>query len=220
MTGQATLTAALEGDQMEVALVAFLRSVAAPVTGVQLLARRASGRQARTAGYSPQPQDASWFYDFYTSTAPRLRAYLGQLVRNPDLADDLAQESYLRLLRIELPTHEPTRLRSYLYKTATNLARDNWRRTTRRREESLEGNETPALAREGLGLDLDRVLKELPEQQRSLLWLAYVEGASHREIAAVLDLQEGSVRVLLFRARRKMAQLMRSRGLVPGDKDE
>ena len=42
-------------------------------------------------------------------------------------------------------------------------------------------------------------------QERTMLWLAYVEQASHREIASALSIKEGSVRVLLSRARQKMA---------------
>ena len=41
------------------------------------------------------------------------------------------------------------------------------------------------------------------------MWLAHVEGASHREIAAALGLREGSIRVLLSRARRRLADLLR-----------
>jgi RNA polymerase sigma-70 factor (ECF subfamily) len=44
------------------------------------------------------------------------------------------------------------------------------------------------------------------------MWLAYVEGADHCEIAETLGLREASVRVLLFRARRKLAHLLREGG--------
>ena len=51
-----------------------------------------------------------------------------------------------------------------------------------------------------MGAALDR----LPPRDRALLWLAHVEGYDHREIAKVLGLQERSVRVILFRARKKL----------------
>ena len=50
-------------------------------------------------------------------------------------------------------------------------------------------------------------------QQRSLLWLAYVEGYRHDEIASMLKLREKSVRVLLYRARRKLSEICRSMGI-------
>ena len=47
----------------------------------------------------------------------------------------------------------------------------------------------------------------LEVKERALLWLAYVETASHRDIAGALGLKESSIRVLVFRARKKLAGL-------------
>jgi len=62
-----------------------------------------------------------------------------------------------------------------------------------------------------------RVFEQLRPQQRQLMWLAYVEGAEHREIAAALGLRQGSVRVLLHRARRKLAALLGPREAHSGE---
>jgi RNA polymerase sigma-70 factor (ECF subfamily) len=56
---------------------------------------------------------------------------------------------------------------------------------------------------------MQRALGELAPRERALVWLAYVEGASHAEIAAALGLSALSVRVLLFRARGKLARILR-----------
>jgi RNA polymerase sigma-70 factor (ECF subfamily) len=53
------------------------------------------------------------------------------------------------------------------------------------------------------------VFGELKPQQRQMLWLSYVEGSDHREIATALGVREGSVRVLLHRARKKLASLLK-----------
>ena len=66
-----------------------------------------------------------------------------------------------------------------------------------------------------LSPDLKKVFRTLKGRQKALLWLAYVEGLGHREIADILGLREQSVRVLLFRARRKLADLLTKRGLGP-----
>ena len=52
------------------------------------------------------------------------------------------------------------------------------------------------------------VFGRLKTQEQTLLWLAYVEGFDHREIAQVLELKEKSVRVLLSRARKKLAGML------------
>jgi RNA polymerase sigma-70 factor (ECF subfamily) len=57
--------------------------------------------------------------------------------------------------------------------------------------------------------DLRRALQRLSSRERELLWLAYAEGSSHREIADALGLRAGGIRVLLFRARRRLAGLLR-----------
>jgi len=54
----------------------------------------------------------------------------------------------------------------------------------------------------------------LKPREREILWLAYAEGASHKEIADVLGLRAPSVRLLLFRARQKMLKLLRRPRLV------
>jgi RNA polymerase sigma-70 factor, ECF subfamily len=59
-----------------------------------------------------------------------------------------------------------------------------------------------------------QAFRRLKTRERQLLWLAYVEGASHKEIADSTGLKAGSVRLLLFRARRKLTGLI---GRSPGD---
>ena len=51
-------------------------------------------------------------------------------------------------------------------------------------------------------------MSRLKARERAMLWLAYAEGASHREIAEVLGLRPASMKLLLFRARRKLAALL------------
>jgi RNA polymerase sigma-70 factor (ECF subfamily) len=65
--------------------------------------------------------------------------------------------------------------------------------------------------------DVRQLLAELKPRDQQLLWLAYVEGFSRREIAPLLGGQEESVRVLLLRARERMALLLKEQGLAPVD---
>ena len=62
-------------------------------------------------------------------------------------------------------------------------------------------------------LDVGKAFDRLPPNQRMLVWLAYVEGYEHREIARQMGLGEKSVRVLLFRARHRLAGLLRQVGV-------
>ena len=58
------------------------------------------------------------------------------------------------------------------------------------------------------GLELSQVFSRLNERERMLLWLAYVEGYDHDQIAYIANIRKLSVKVLLFRARRRLAQLI------------
>jgi RNA polymerase sigma-70 factor (ECF subfamily) len=62
---------------------------------------------------------------------------------------------------------------------------------------------------------LGPAMAQMRPRERQLLWLAHAEGYSHREIAEVTGLGSTSIRLLLFRARRKIARLLREQDLKP-----
>jgi hypothetical protein len=64
--------------------------------------------------------------------------------------------------------------------------------------------------------NMERTFLRLRPLDRMLLWLAYVEGAAHREIARAAGVRPSSVPVMLLRARRKLGALLRASGLGPG----
>ena len=59
-----------------------------------------------------------------------------------------------------------------------------------------------------------KVFEELKPRERTLLWLAYVEGESHEEIAASLGVGRRSVKVMLIRAKRHLQDLLQARGIL------
>jgi len=61
---------------------------------------------------------------------------------------------------------------------------------------------------------LAAAMERMKPRERQLLWLAYAECASHHEIAEITGLRTASIRLLLFRARRKMARILRQRGIT------
>lgn len=174
----------------------------------------------------PQPvMNEAKFQAFYAETARPLRSYICRVCGNSALSDDILQEAYLRLLRASKLKQEPNLMKAYVYRVATNLITDHWRRTAREARwvpvshSDPDFQERPApldASAEGqllLRRDLGRVFQQLKPSDRSLLWLAYVEGSEHREIAAILGIREKSIRVLLFRARQKLLRLLKRRGL-------
>lgn len=180
------------------------------------------GAQQADAGARAELLSETEFQDLYRLHARPLWAYLYRLTGNTADADDLLQEAYCRLLATPLATRDDGQLRAYLFRVATNAATDLWRRggRARRREEPLTDAAAGAAIDRGnaaLKHDMARTFRELKPQERMLLWLAHVEGSEHREIAGALGLKAASVPVLLFRARRKLAGLLRKKGYGPGE---
>ncbi len=165
--------------------------------------------------------DEQAFHVLYRRTAAGLRAYAARVLGNATDADDIVQESYLRLVRSPPATNDPQQLRAFLFRVASRLIVDHWRRgrhESGRPDESADTRGAPG-PDIPLRLDMARVFEQLNPQQRQLMWLAYVEGADHREIAAALGLRERSVRVLLHRTRHKLAQLLREGGRGPEERE-
>lgn len=163
-----------------------------------------------------EPMDEAAFRAFYQETAPTLWAYIRRAAGDASLADDIFQETFYRFLRTNLPSLEQHQMKAYLYRTAMSLLTDHWRRCRRERRWSLETllrTEPREDAKEGE--DVRQLFGRLKPQEQALLWLAYVEGFDHREIAAALTLREKSVRVLLFRARKKLAAILTKQGFGP-----
>jgi len=159
------------------------------------------------------PMDNDAFAGFYQRSAPGLWAYLTRVSGNRALAEDLMQESYLRFLCAARPEGGEVNERRYLFRIASNLLHDHWRRQPR--AASIDDVPEQFLAvLPGLGqiesqATLAPAFARLRPRDRQLLWLAHAEEYSHREIAQITGLGAASIRLLLFRARRKIARLLR-----------
>jgi len=157
--------------------------------------------------------DEDAFRAFYDRTSRALWGYLSRLSGDRQVADDLLQESYYRLLKSSTVFESESHRRNYLYRIATNLVRDS-RRGSRPLfadgvdVSDLEAPSGPADAEQRA--DVRRAMGRLKPRERALLWLAYAQGSSHSEIADTLGLKTASIKLLLFRARRKLAALLQA----------
>jgi RNA polymerase sigma-70 factor (ECF subfamily) len=153
--------------------------------------------------------DEETFRAFYDRTSRALWAYLARLTGDRPLADDLLQETYYRLLRADAVYQSEAHRRHALFRIATNLARDAHRRRRLRPVSQAEDAAlvAPAVATDAR-TDVTRALSRLKPRERAMLWLAYAEGASHREIADTMGVRPASVKILLMRARRRLAALL------------
>ena len=186
------------------------------VAAMSLPASLTTGARARTG--SPRPMDEARFEAFYRRTAGGLWSYLFRLTGNEAIADDLLQKTFFRYLRANPALASEEHMRRWLFRTATNLSLDHFRETKRERtraEAVLREVQTTAEPRESMRHDMMRTFSELKPRERALLWLAHVEEADHEDIGEALGVKSKSVKVLLFRARKRLAELLTKKGLAP-----
>jgi RNA polymerase sigma-70 factor (ECF subfamily) len=155
--------------------------------------------------------------DLFERHHESLRRYLVRLTGDPDLAADLAQEAFVRLLDRRRP---PASARPWLYRVATNLVRDAGRRTRRHRVLGMEGraglahgDPPPATDRAADRAEARRLVRSAlealsPKERRAVLMRE--EGLAHREIAVALGTTTGSVGTLLRRALAKAADRLQT----------
>ena len=163
--------------------------------------------------------DPAAFEAIYEAYRPRLFGYLVRLSRRRDVAEDLLEETWLRLVTRSATLTDEARLGPWLFTVARNLY-FSWRRSRavdRTRTTDLdpawpapERGDSPfeAAARRELERRLEAALARLPLRDRELLLLVGVEGLTPSEAASVCGLPAVTLRARLHRAREKLAAEM------------
>lgn len=174
--------------------------------------------------------DAQAFADLYRRWAGPLQRFLERMVRERATAEELVQESFLRVHDARARYEADARFSTWLFRIARNLALNELDRSRNRAlhlstDASAPGDDEArpslTLVAGGAGVDeladarrerkrLEGELEALPERQRTALWLAAVEGHSYAEIAEILETSPQSVKALVHRARARLADRMQS----------
>jgi RNA polymerase sigma-70 factor, ECF subfamily len=185
------------------------------------------------------PEDAAIRARFERDVLPLLPNLYGaalRLTRNPQDAEDLVQEAYLRAYRGFSGFQEGTNLRAWMYRILTNTFINSYRKKQRQPqtvdaeeiedwylydklgESGVEASAETEVLEKIPDEDVQRALEELPENFRMAVLLADVEGFSYKEIAEILDIPIGTVMSRLHRGRKALQKALwetvRERGLV------
>jgi RNA polymerase sigma-70 factor, ECF subfamily len=158
----------------------------------------------------------------YHEYSGQIHTYASRLLGNNDDADDITQEVFIRVHGHLAELRDPARLKSWLYRIATNLCMDQLRRRSRTRRifgiavplggESDDGEHMASreVANPGSTSPIDQVaerdhiaraLHEMPPKYAVCLMLHSAQGLSYREIAEILGISPGAAAVRLTRAR-------------------
>lgn len=164
------------------------------------------------------------FDEVFTEHHSRVHGLVRRLISDPDLADDVVQETFLRAWRALPRFRGEAAVSTWLHRIAVNTALTARRKASRVRTAGMDDVEEPAAQptpdadpeRRGEVLDLrDRLeaaLAQLPPGHRAVVVLKDVEGWSHSEIANRLGISEAAAKVRLHRAHRRLAQELEERG--------
>lgn len=155
----------------------------------------------------------------------RVERLIGRMVRDSDLVQDIAQETFIRAYRALAQFRGDAQFYTWLYRIAVNTAKkqllelkrdplvfqsqlnsgdeDETSSTERELNSSVADTETPeaVLASKEIAQAVNAVMDALPDELRMAITLREIEGLSYEEIALALDCPIGTVRSRIFRAR-------------------
>ena len=164
------------------------------------------------------------FWEIYDQYYAKVRRFILTLVKNEWVADDLIQETFLKIQNNLKSLKDPSRLSPWIFRIAYNLCQDHFRQLKRSRKEERIDQEEMEDFRETLiqkGSNIQEELEQrqmgecvqnqinlLPESLRTVLVLFDIMEFHHQEIADILGVTVKNVKVRLHRARKKLKPIL------------
>lgn len=165
-----------------------------------------------------ESRDSDWA--LFGAYHDRIHRYILGMVRDAADAEDLTQETFLRAFRSKATMRDPNAARGWLYRVATNVCLDQFRKRTRISLDDAEAagriNHTASAdpsaqevtERKETSVCVQRCLDFLSDSYRAVILLHDVHGLTSAETAKLLGVEPGAVKIRLHRARLRLHQLM------------
>jgi RNA polymerase sigma-70 factor, ECF subfamily len=152
--------------------------------------------------------------ELYDAHAPRVYRLIFRLAGDPDLAQELTQETFVRAFSRLRDFRGDSALSTWLHRIAVSVALNGMRKVKRFREREAPLEHAESIGARASGIDPDlrerlaRAIDALPESLRVTLVMHDVEGYTHGEISAALEVPEGTCKTRLSAARAKIRQAL------------
>ncbi len=159
--------------------------------------------------------DQAAFRLLFDRYAPMLLRLTGRHLRSDELAREVVQQTFFQLHAARNDFRDGSRLRPWVFTIAMNLVREHYRKAGRRKETDLDEARVPADERERAPIEgrqrvelLRAALARLPESQREVIELHWLEERPFAEVAEIVGSTEGAVRVRAHRAYKRLKELL------------
>ncbi|MCB9596510.1 MAG: RNA polymerase sigma factor [Sandaracinaceae bacterium] len=159
--------------------------------------------------------DHAAFRELFTRYAPMLMRLTVRHLRSDELAREVVQQTFFQVHAARNDFHQDRKLRPWVFTIAMNLVREHYRKQKRRsetgldeaREPAVQGERGPIEQRQRVEL-LRAALERLPDTQREVVELHWLEERPFAEVAEIVGSTEGAVRVRAHRAYKRLKELL------------
>ena len=158
------------------------------------------------------------FWEIYDRYYSRVHGYATSMLRDPTASDDVVQETFMRVQANYQDLRDPAKLSSWIFRVAHNLCMDQLRaRRAARIDPAADPDEAGACEAASVQRELERrqmsacvraKIDTLPEHHRAVILLFDIMELSHQEIADILGIEVGAVKVRLHRARKRLREVL------------
>ncbi len=157
---------------------------------------------------------AKVYHEYYR----RIHGFIRACVRDAFYTDDLTQETFIRARKHMESLKDKSKLNSWLFRIAYNVCQDHFRSVNGSRKKLTALDRSMGLTKtilpdfqleqQQMNACVYKHFKLLPENYRTVIWLFDIQGFTHREMAQILSIDVGNLKVRLHRARKKMKSIL------------
>ncbi len=189
--------------------------------------RQTAGSQMIPAANDSYRMAAMEFFEIYDQYYHRVRNFILASVRDEWAADDLTQETFIRVQKNLNTLKDSSKLASWIFRIAHNLCGDHFRNLKRTLSNERELNEVKDVFKEAMvqkrleqqemSSCVQGLVMLLPESSQNIIRLFDMAELSHREIAETLGITVENVKVRLHRARKELRALLEKKCILEVD---
>lgn len=178
--------------------------------GQAILGRMQTGGYASEAELlaACQRHDIRAFEELYQQHGSRLKSIAMHVAGNRQDAEDAVQETFLKLYRAIGSFQGQASIGTWLCRIVINVCYDQARKRQREAPPPDERHAAPGTGQIALKMALEQALREINPRHRMVFLLFEVEGLRHSDIAAILEIPEGTSKAWLFEAKKEMKRIL------------